>query len=191
MVFFGYNSSRPLEGILSYIYYKKASSFFKIDAAIGGESYEPYILLERNKDECALWYGSNNWTIKLKRKVLLTNYEFENAGCSYINRTFPLDFNLYGSNDGNTWHLIDSRDNQSFCNNVYCDTNVIFEYSIRYPQPFCYFRIQNVRNSQEHYYLILRSFEMYGFLMNDLISCTTRGRSLYNNLLLHILITSY
>lgn len=174
MVFIGYNSSRPLDGILSYIYYNKSSSFYKITASKGKESYNNDFLLRRNKDECGLWYGVNesqNWTIKLTKKLLLINYEFENAGCSKLNRTYPVDFNLLGSNDGETWTVLDSRTNQLFCNTKTCKDNIIFEYSIQYPRPFYYFRIQNIKNSNNYEYMILRSFEMYGQLITNACSC--------------------
>ena len=136
MVFFGYNSKNPLSGILSYIYYKKSKNFFEIEASMGSDSSSPDFLLQRDKDICGLWYGSQNWSIKLQKKLLLTNYELENSGCEAIGRTHPIDFNILGSNDGKTWKNIDKRTDQKFCETVDCYNPIVFEYSIEHPEPF-------------------------------------------------------
>ena len=158
MVFIKYDSNRPLNGLLSYIYYKNLSNFYEIDAATGAEGKEPSILFKRDKDECDFWYGTSsrpNLTIKLKHRLLLTNYEIENAGCSTKGRSYPKAFNLFGSNNGKDWTLIDNQTSQSFCDEKVCTTRNISEYSIKNRVPFRFFRMQSTKNSKEKRNLVI------------------------------------
>ena len=191
MVFIKYDSNRPLSGLLSYFYYKNLTNFYEIDAGTGTDGKEPSILFKRDKDECDFWYGTSsrpNLTIKLKHRLLLTNYEIENAGCSTKARTFPKAFNLFGSNNGKDWTLIDNQTNQNFCGEIVCATRNISEYSIKNHVPFRFFRMQSTNNSGGQSYLILRSIEMYGFLMSNSLLSMMKANINYCYLILILMI---
>ncbi|OHT16516.1 hypothetical protein TRFO_41753 [Tritrichomonas foetus] len=101
------------------------------------------------------------------RVVNLTHYVF----CTPTDETqdYPRSWSVYGSNDKQTWELLDKRVDESRTNS--CDVVVLFDCNEKNDTFFRYIRIQSDSPCWNHsprtrYYFDLSGVEFYGTMLN-------------------------
>ena len=106
--------------------------------------------------------------------IHLINFVIRNAP----KHTFPKHFKVFGSNNNQTWDLIDEQNDHDFCpgdNKYSCKAvkNIVF--SVKHHDYYSYFKFTNIENSYytDVNYILFSAIEFFGEI-NDLPICTRK-----------------
>ena len=160
-----------LDGIfyfLNHIAKKKYfSAYSQPHESFTDQSYQPEYLTYRNltKDQFPYYCTAENYkniTFEFSAPILITSYSLRNAYKVNAPHSYPTSWNLYGSNDNESWILIDSKEDQQFCDQTMCEETNILSFRVDIENYFSFIRIESAHNSEEKEYLILSAIEFFG-----------------------------
>ena len=93
----------------------------------------------------------------VKDKVSLISYSFRSRGDVDFNN--PLEWNLYGSNNNNTWKMIHHKERDYYFN----AKNAEKSFSFRKTIPYKHFKIMNIgTNSNSNFHFAFNLIEFFG-----------------------------
>jgi len=120
----------------------------------------------------------------------LTHYSFMNAYYIYYN-TYPIEWKIYGKNNGGIEREIDHRSGYFFCgeNQTHCPPT-IKTFSVNKPGIYTSFTIKGIGNSDLHPYLILSSFDFFGSICAIQKSCRVNKEQSISAFILTIIATA-
>lgn len=119
--------------------------------------YEPYLAFSQKHDTLSdCWATQKTYGFigyKFSGKEIVAKYSF-GGQISYPNST-PKNWTFEGSNDGDTWDILDSRTNE-----INWNDKEIRTYIVSNPGLYQYYRL-NVSQNNGHSYLCISMFQMY------------------------------
>ena len=163
-----------LDGVFSYYNKKKRSIFDFVNVVSIGTFFkdgwsEPYVLVRPPKEEVKLndnWCSPNitNSFVQislLKETLILSSYTIKSR--TYIPSDMISSWNVYGSLDGKTFELIDTKlDRPELL------TNNQSNYVPDKPNfKLKYIKIEQIINSRKRFYMCLNRIELFGKLFRD------------------------
>lgn len=106
--------------------------------------------------------GFDVWlSMKLKKATVINGYEI--SVCNDQHKRDPKSWNFYGSNDGKTWTLLDSRENEKFAE--FYQTNT---YTFENTTAYTYYKIGDMcYNSQDDFGLDITHMSEFKLLVAD------------------------
>ena len=168
MIHVDFDSSDKLNGLFNFF---NKFSFNRFE--ISGSTYDidsyvrdPSFVALRNQSSSLYWVskiGDDSIYFHFQYLICLKHYTIVTAGDEKIQHSYPKEFKLFGSNNNNSWNILDHQPIQSFCTETTCP-GVTKDYSITNNNFYRYFKITNIKNSADQEYLILRSVEFFGLI---------------------------
>ena len=181
--YFPYDDNNKLSGIFNYYNHIIEKNMFSIYTSKNIQLVDPIEITRRNNTNFICWTSANgypNITFHFDYPILLTSYTIENAPAESetIRHTYMKDFIVSGSNDNNTWVVIDEQNGIEYCgsDDGYCSTSSILPFAIKYPEYYTYIRLTNIQNSLNTYnnFIIMKSIEFFGEIKLEFVAtCQT------------------
>ena len=171
--YFPYDDSNQLKGIFNFYNHVIEKNMFSIYTYShkNVESIDPIEITRRNNTNFIYWASADDYpniTFHFDYPILLTSYTIQNAPneSETIRHSYSEDFIVSGSNDNNTWIVIDEQKGIKFCNDThgYCFSANIIPFIIKYPEYYSYIRLTNLKNShsEDNNFIIMKSIEFFG-----------------------------
>ena len=128
------------------------------------------------EEECTPYYSEDNsFEIKFKFQTpfLLRGYAIANAAEPTIGNSYPKSWKIHGIDSTGKRILLDSQQNQYFCQDVLCKIDTILGYHVEgIRKGYTELTFQQTQNSINNPYVFLHSLDFFGTLCSSAIFCS-------------------